>query len=644
MNSRTSTIAGLIDIDAPVRTQEFVEKFTAKFQKWGNMITPALQETWRLNCLTLNNAVHAKDKVMKYIVSAPTGSAKTENTITYCAMLPDDIKVLISTNLTDEADRLAEDINKEASGTIACAYHSKNAITIEEASTYQIGIVSHEFYRRHNMGDVEWNKLGEYRDLIIIDEALDTLKEISVSSTAINRAITLFSSISDMNEYKSNKYFEKELHRLKDDLESLNNAPDEFGKGTKLIRSNKLWTIPTEHYGKQEILSIEVPSYELLLSIIEENKNIKYNYILTAVDNSADDSKISMQIKQTLLYLNQLKGRQVYITANRGKYSYNRVVDSTPYKSLVCFDATADVNKAYDMRAKYHKDLIRISKVPNVRDYSSVTMHTVSSNTGNESIDNDMASTILNNVTLGEKTLIVTHKGNEAYFKQLALTQYADYIIDVAHWSALTGLNKWQDFDTCIIAGLNHKPKRFSQNRVIINSHEDIAFGEFQGSLNAAITETDIVAEIIQAINRIRIRKVTNMQGGCESANIYVTLPKVNNKAYVELIKLQMPAIKVADWHLPGTKTSKESGGHFDTIINYLQGNLKKGDKMLITKPRDTLSINKESYRSIIGKKDADINQFKERLLVFGFEIIDITESGSRGRPKKNPTQYFHHI
>ncbi len=636
----TNTPNILTEINTPVPTDVFVEEFNKKFQKWG-IVTPALQETWRINCLALNNATHATGDAVKYIVSAPTGSGKTENVITYCAMLPKEYTVLLSTNLTTEADKLASKINDESDEKedIACTYHSKTDLTIDEASHHQVVVVTHEFYKRHYAGDSQWKVLGEDRDLIIIDEALDTMQEVFVEDQQIQRAITIFDYLYKTDK-KHGKRFTTELNYLKNDLARLEEMVITSSGGTNLMNSNKYWSLKDD----TQVLSIELRKYQLFLTLIEPDKEIRYNKILTGTDNGAEDKTIRKKLCQTLSVLNQLTNRQTYITANKGMYSMNRVVDLTPDKSLVCFDATADVNKIYEMRAKYHGDLIKVPKVDKVRDYSNVNMYISKMKTGKKEITLDVVSLIMQNVPFGNKTLIVTQQQNESFFSELAKSNYPEKQIAVAHWNALTGLNNWQDYDTCIIAGLNHKPKSYSQNRIIINTDEDTAFGDEQHTLNADITDSTIVAEIVQAINRIRIRTVTKVDGGCEPADIYLTLPKLNNEVYKELITTQMSGINVKDWDLPSSAATGETIGHFDSIIRYLNGNIKVGDKMLLTQPRDALQINSDSYRSITGKTDNKKKEFKKKLQVFGLELLEITETGSRSRPKSKPTIYVHKL
>ncbi len=139
------------------------------------------------NCLALNNVIAYKDEARKTLYQQFTGSAKTENTITYCAMLPK-TTVLISTNLTDEADRLADDINNEANDNRACSYHSKKRLKIDDASKYQIVILTYLFIKKF-YGIKKWKTIAKDRELII-DEALNTMQELSLTTSEINIALT----------------------------------------------------------------------------------------------------------------------------------------------------------------------------------------------------------------------------------------------------------------------------------------------------------------------------------------------------------------------------------------------------------------------------------------------------------------------
>lgn len=609
-------------INSPIDSDLFVSEFEKKFKAWGNVVTIKLKRTWKQNCLVFNNVIANKEDSTKYVVSAPTGSAKTENTITYCAMLPKEIKVLISTNLTNEADRLANDINKESNDNRAIAFHSKNELTIEDVKDYQILIVSHEFYKKNNSSTEKWDILVKNRDLIIIDEALDIFEELSVHEADVNMTLNFFSSLFRKKPYSENKFFYKCLNFLNNDYNQLLNR----NNGTKIYSQTKFFTIKSNGQNIN-IPSIEIHKYLTFLYLIE-GKTFPFNYYLTGIKDSNRDELIKQKIVNTLETLNLMNNRLTYTTSNFGEYSFHRVINRLGESSFVCFDATADVNKTYEFRMKYQDDLRLIPKIKNVRDYSSVNLFTAITSTGSSSVDSSLIESILANITFGNKTLIVTQKSNKEIVEEIIKQKYNTHEIDVAHWNALTGLNKWQDFDTCVIIGLNHKPVSYYQNRLLINSNESVAFGETQSSFFNDIKVTDFVAEIIQAINRIRIRKVINKKGECASANIYLTLPSIDTEQYKSLIQNHMPNIKIQNWDLPQSATT--STNYQGQVISYLLKNMTSGDRILLNEPRDELGINQETYKDVVGRNKSKKEQFKNKLNSLGFDIIELKVPGVR--------------
>ena len=617
------------DLNTPIDSDNFVKQFEKKFQKWGNTITNELKETWKQNCLVFNNVIANKDKARKYIVSAPTGSAKTENMITYCAMLPSEYKVLISTNLTSEADRIAQDINNECNANKAISYHSKKNNDDKAISISQVLIVSHEFYRRHHCGDNLWEKVVKNRDLIIIDEVLDTMDEYTINQNEVEKTFNFFTNL-HTKKYRGNNHFEKCLTLLAEDLNQLTNAS--YGKAA-LVSEDKLITVKNVEGKPVQIYSLHVHRYFTFLTILE-TEQFDYNEILTTIKDASKNDQLKKMIINTLQTLNNLHNKQAYMTSNKGIYALHRVVESLPQQSLVCFDATADVNSIYDLRSEFHDDIVKINKIPNVRDYSNVTLYAATTRTGAEAINDELISSALLNVSFGNKTLIITHKNNKPLVEAEVKKNYSSKNIDIVNWGAVTGLNTWQDFDTCVVLGLNNKPVSFVQNRVLINSNKEEAFGINQSMHYDKLRTTDIASEVIQAINRIRIRKIIDKYGNCDKANIYLTLPYYGSKELTYFIKTQMRNIQVSEWKIPKKFTINQKS-HRDNVISYLLKNTNRGDKILLTKPRDDLNIKKESYKSVVGKTIAEKSKFESKLKTFGFEVVEELVTGSKTLVKK---------
>ena len=670
----------------PVDSSEFLKRMKSKCAEWEEFVVPLrgewdrlspLEATWNMNCKALNNAINdnKQNVVIKYVVSAPTGSAKTESFITYCSMLPDGYTALIATNLTDEADNIAKKINKEA-GKIytemydmaniggknflpksivpkAYSYHSKipkdEALHIQEVAKFQIIVTTHSFYRNHYFGSPEWLVLAEKRDLVIIDEALETMEEIAVRDDEITRAITVFTNISKNNIVKNSQEYTNELSLLKYELSALENAP----VGTVLFSVDNMWSV-----NGSKIMPVKKTKYQLFSELLGEQnyesperskkmskfgRTIDVNRILTGRQDKSNNDILLKELKQTIRNLNLMdKIGQVYTTSSSGHRSFNRVTDMMFKKSLVCFDATAEVNDVYNLRSKYYNDLHLINKHSSVRDYSNVTLHTIAGLTSKDVIDTQVVATALANVILGEKTLIVTNKKNKALFLQEALNTYPNKTIEVAHWNAITGLNKWKDFDTCIILGLNNKPKSFAQNRLLIGTKsEDIAFGVDQNALNTSIEDSAILAEIIQAMNRIRIRTIKDHDGSCESANIYLVTPYHKEALFRQQIKGQMPNIQIKDWNVKLVEGVKKVVANFDVLVQFLDDRLKSGESISKKEVLEATNINPDSFRTMMGKpsQPSKVKAFQDNLRKAGFETIESKKEG-----RKTTDLYFRKI
>lgn len=694
----------------PINAGDCISKLKDKFYRWMNFTIPErklliegssfyggitkIESVWGDNCRILNYAIADKQRnqVMKYIVAAPTGSAKTEGLISYCSMLPENITVLISTNLTREADKIAELINKEAIADYnelykmafingkayipenpnlprAYAYHSnvpkEDALNLRDVAKFQILVTTHAFYKNNYSGGTRWDLLAKNRDLHVIDEALETLNEFSVKDSSIKRAIMIFESIQKSNKFKENSIFEKELQLLVDELQVLK----DYKGGTNLISSDKSsrikfkwstnkinFTLKNFQYQHQlnynDIYKEPFNKYQLFSEILAQSissgksmkhfiSTVNFNYIISGKKDESDDARLKTEVIEVINNLNLMNRMgQVYITANQGENSFHRVTDIEPTKSIVCFDATADINEIYKIRRTYLDDIYLSRKVDDLRDYSNVTLYTTTGQTGKQTIDNDLAINILNSVQLGKKTLIVTNLKNEHFFMQRVNSTYSDKIIEVAHWGAITGLNKWNDFDTCIVAGLNHKPKSYAQNRLIISTgDEEIAFGEKQDMLNANIEYSVILAEIIQAINRIRIRQIIDIEGNCDSANIYMILPEQMNAVYKKQIAKHMPNIKILDWILKESNGKKPVSANFDILVKYLETNINQGERKLKKEIIDESNINTNFFRTMMGKSSIQKQAFRDKLLKCGFEIDEVKPRG-----RKTSLQYFRKI
>ena len=104
-----------------------------------------------------------------------------------------------------------------------------------------------------------------------------------------------------------------------------------------------------------------------------------------------------------------------------------------------------------------------------------------------------------------------------------------------------------------------------------------------------------------------------------------------------------MRNVTTVQWSLISNIVYQEGESHFDSIISYLDGNLKDNsieDKDVIK----ALGINSNSYRTLRGKSIKLKTKFREKLNAVGFDIVDKIENDKQGRTRKTPARYFQKI
>jgi hypothetical protein len=159
------------------------------------------------------------------------------------------------------------------------------------------------------------------------------------------------------------------------------------------------------------------------------------------------------------------------------------------------------------------------------------------------------------------------------------------------------------------------------------------------------LVRSDIVAEVIQAINRIRCRKVTDAKGNCDAADVYLTLPAHFGSAQEMMIaiKSEMHNIKIAEWEdfsedagtLKRTSFLESFILQLDVLLNDETFEIKLQDVL------NALALNTKQWRdNIKGHKN-----FQAALAASGF-LMEMRHSISRRgvRSKKPNTPWFFRV
>ncbi|OUR77840.1 hypothetical protein A9Q83_10025 [Alphaproteobacteria bacterium 46_93_T64] len=119
--------------------------------------------------------------------------------------------------------------------------------------------------------------------------------------------------------------------------------------------------------------------------------------------------------------------------------------------------------------------------------------------------------------------------------------------------------------------------------------------------------------KVIQCINRVRCRKVTDALGNCDPTDIYILLPKGKlGDKLLEGIKKEMPDIRTMDWNIKFTEAGrkKRSSKFEDSLIHYF-ANMNAG-QYLAKDIKTHIGVSTRQWKRLIEKlKDETSELFK---------------------------------
>lgn len=591
-------------------TNSFIKVFEDTWvNKFKNSSSIPLRQCWHNlsdafnKCITSNMQEKEPKKV---VVPLPTGCGKTEGLIQYLKLLDNTTTALIVVPFIEDADYIEREINKEYKGK-AIAYHSKNDVNIHEIEFTQILIVTHQHFLKNH----DKEHLNHY--LIVIDEALDVMTEYTIDKMSLQRLQIICNHLNA--KYKILNEDKKTIDKLLQLMLELQTKSKENKQNEKLLFHESFYN---DYF--QEVKENGSFDFENLRSGIKDTNCTK---ILTGIYSSENEQETKESLFHILDSIKHIIGEWQYFI-NTGK---NPSIHSASFiefdKSVVILDATATTNKLYELA----DDVELYPTVDGARNYKNVKCHiSKGHNTGKSNLIGDdelKAKESVNNLlsTMGEinsftedsKVLVVTHKALKSHLLGYDLP----FHYDVTNWGAITGKNDWNDYTDIIIFGLNHKPKQFTINRHSIVTNPVNAFRN--NDERVSIKNTDIIAETIQAINRVRCRKVVDSQGNCEDTNIFILLPNGTlTEQFEESIQKQMIGINLVDWtyNHQKRKSSVKRSSYLEAVIAYVLNHESKSIKG--SNVKHALDIPDSSFKDLVKseafKKELEINKLTYQL------------------------------
>jgi hypothetical protein len=225
------------------------------------------------------------------------------------------------------------------------------------------------------------------------------------------------------------------------------------------------------------------------------------------------------------------------------------------------------------------------------------------------------------------KVLLVIHKDAEVYIPHRKLTGGSlEFItpsfmdsLQVAHWGAIDGRNDYQSCDTVVIISTLIPPDHFGINLLFSNTKPENRTDDLLQASTETIRDLkfgETMVAVIQAINRVRCRRVVDDAGGCDPTDIFMVLPKANDKFSKDLVSSlqgEMQGMKFTRWNISidgvlKTGVRKDSFG--DRLVKHLRklapGEYPLGELM------DKLKVSKsgrKEMRKDLNNGDSSLSQ-----------------------------------
>lgn len=557
---------------------------SAMSQHWRstlqNAVSAPLRAVWHQMAMTFNRQI---SHVVKgggdewQVIQPPTGTGKTQGLAMYCSLLPADEHpgVLIVTRLKAQADEIVETINSMAGRPLAIARHGDNAVALADLRSHPVLVITHKAFEngldavsRASAGVDSWNSYRAWQDgvrrLVVIDEALDVAQEGQVTLDAVRSA-------EGNVPFEVRERFPAQMDVLRRMVEALENVAREEGQRQDVSRERILDDSVFDQLSATSLLPLRTELRER-----RRRSSLSHHGGVRRAQYLAD-------CERTLRDVETVVTGWRWFARKKGDYSINtaRLIVPPDAGGAVVMDATATPNLVYEL----FEDRVRINPCPlGARRYDNVTLHlsfghTVGKSKLTERGDREVPRLVENlrrKLSSDRKVLLCCHKGVKSNFDGLD-TGFAAF--DVAHWGAIDGQNVWQDRDAVVIFGLPYRDKTWSANTFMafqgvqptewLNAEGNRPFRNY-ADIRQALEIGQLVVSVVQAINRVRCRRVIDENGNCAPTDVYIALPdNIIGRGVAHGISEQMPGIRVEDWSYEGAKRGSKSSAHSESLVTF---------------------------------------------------------------------------
>ena len=607
---------------------------------------------------------HGDGKNVWQVIQPPTGTGKTQGAMVYCAMVGranakagPKLGILFVTRQIVEANKLVAEVNHLAGRASAVAKHSEVTVSKDDMQNADILVITHAAYinalssRGHNGRDL-WAdytqcRHGERR-LTIVDESLNQIiGKFQVSAEELRSALGCLTPAIRHDHRLSVSALEwigQELNRLEHSQIQQTDVPFPHN-----YEADPEPTIPLLDDGHSRILWRQENSEHAPLCAGVDLDNLRramsglpYDRIMMRVTSPPDRLRTSIRFDALLESCQFILSNWALYAKKGTDHTLNGSLLLVPsdLSGPVILDATASQNILWELMGTR----ALVQPTPDAtRSYRNVTLHvakakgvgkgamTTKADESLPKLFHDLAHTVKNDA----KVLLCVHKANEAK----ALTfEHGFKSLEVAHWGAIDGRNDWQEHDVVVVFGLPYLDNIwayttfFALQGVPNNSWmANPKWGPYE-DIRKTMIEKQISVSVIQAINRIRCRRVIDEFGNCPAADVFIVLPDDSTGlAVLANIVEEMPDIQVMDWafelNSPKAKFVRKNSSHEALVAHMVSVTAGDHDLRSIAAHLNLTSRTLKSWQECLRAQDHPLN-----IALSGINVSYVVIGLGRGR------------
>lgn len=587
---------GTTDVSRLVTPEEFAAAMTVRWRSLGNTSSPKLQTLWAEMAATFNLAAkYSLTPNNKWrVLQPPTGSGKTQGLCVYAALTidknrasPDPLGLLIVTRTIAQANEIVETIRELLANPTDAekvqASHSEARLHPLAKGAADVLVITHEAYTRALEG-LNKAQYGRWEDcttwdhgprrLTIIDEAIaGVVEENQVKADDVRIALGYI-------DPALRRQYPTEVAALERVCDVLEKVAALNSDNAGPIASRIVWRGLRKNSSNQ-------PSVPCLDGLRKAMASIRYDLKGLRKDSPHDRRRIAANVDRTLKDCEAIMARWAYYyrKGNDDTFNSSQLLIPQGLPGPVILDATASQNFLWKLLGSRAE----IADVPSgTRTYANVTIHVArASGLGKTKMTERgkvrlprLLADLEQRLSSDRKVLLCVHQRIE----HIALS-YAPCFdaYSVAHWGAIDGKNDWNDNDTVVIFGLPYRDPIWATNTFFALQGlqdnrwlEQPSWGAY-ANVRLEMQRRQLTVSIIQAVNRVRCRRVIDEDGNCPPTDVFIVLPAgADGDTILNHLCEEMPDVKVLPWEfeMDGPAEHVRRGSSHEALVSLMTGRL----------------------------------------------------------------------